>query len=311
MKRETISSVVSLVLAAVVIAAGVGAVQLAERWLFPPAQPVYIPAESLPTAGIRFETDEALRLYPMNEYDPKKCIPAKETPAFAQGYANYREEQGAAPVESIDTSDLTYQGYKASINRLLCNAVQAFLQASEESGRQYMDFENSVYYAVDRMEYDESSGLFYLQDAPVTLDYWAYYYSTSYSQVPGRVTLAFYSDLHSYCEPVYFRFTPSSTQYYARGINETSEWLYRAHWEYRDNGGNWYDNPFVHAMDYAKAAYDRQCSDAAGWEALTENYSQFIEGNSVICVFSAEKQQLVLTYDPTLDTLTGFSLQTK
>ena len=89
MKRSRWMNVLALALAVLVLLAGMGLVNGAGDWLFPAEGPVYVSNESMGATVLRFEGDDELLLYPMDEYDPDACIPAVESEVFTKGADSY------------------------------------------------------------------------------------------------------------------------------------------------------------------------------------------------------------------------------
>ena len=232
MKRTHLATAVSLLLAAVIVCLGVIAVDVAERWLFPAPQPAYIPAGDTQATVLRFESGEELRLYPMNEYDPKNCIPAESSDIFDAGYrTHYLNWNGVEAPEEISTTDRHYVIYKTYIDRLVSAAVGEFVRAEKE-GLYLLKFD-LYQYIVNHMEYDPRSDLFYVHDFHVGMHFSSQSNTSSGYDHTGNMTLAFRSDLLTECELVYFRFTtetPVSSGWKTESVNN---WLLDNYTDYR------------------------------------------------------------------------------
>lgn len=317
MKKHA-GTMLAMLLAAAVIFAGFSITRLAEKWLSPAQQPVYVPTDALPTTVLRLEESDYLLLYPMDAYSSDTAVPAMDTPRYKEAYDTF---QRLLKEERRNDDPLTEERiallYHTTLNNILTEKIADFFSLDTDNTERYdaqPEFDHDAY-MIEHLEYQPENDLFYLRDFHVTMDLYALHTSQPMAVIPGNITAAFYGDLLGELELVYLRFDTSSPHTELTPA-ECYSWLMAHH---RIYGGypspNTYypveERPLDGLMTYLRRRYNAlRGSGAASWEQLEENFDCILYRNELLCILSAANQRVIFTYDPEVDSFVEFSVQT-
>lgn len=316
MKRSRWMNVLALALAVLVLLAGMGLVNGAGDWLFPAEGPVYVSNESMGATVLRFEGDDELLLYPMDEYDPDACIPAVESEVFTKGADSYfsaMDNIEATYADSMEDSKYIAM-YRDYLDDGFVEAYFPFFMAQYPSENpdgyleRFSPFQNT--HLVDAVVYQPENGVFYLLDLPVMLPIYGCRYGDVAGGLNGKLTVAFRSNLWDKFEILYLRFDTDARSIEGDTVEGDARWLqecYEVYWNNKEQV-EW-NNPFPSVADYLRGEYLHQRKwNSSAWNQVFGNLECAIYGEDILCIFSDDRQRVVAVFSSALDTFVGYSI---
>lgn len=161
MKRVGMS-LLSLVLAAVILGAGYAAVALSDRWFAPDGRVTQMEKDSEQAAVRRLDGGVTLALYPFDEKQDSACVPLYESALFDRAWALWYET--TYPLEEVTAEGHTErrEEYAWTLNYQLCARLDRLFGTITD-----FSLTENAPHLLDAVVYQERNDMCYVQDLPL------------------------------------------------------------------------------------------------------------------------------------------------